>query len=77
MTEQTAATSGGAAQAIQVVTETRNLRTQPFIIPDEANSVGKQRRRTASAKHGKNGWRELSENSDTSELRRPSIRRML
>lgn len=40
MTEQTAATSG-AAQAIQVVTETRNLRTQPFIIPDEANSVGK------------------------------------
>jgi len=40
MTEQTPATSG-AAQAIQVVTETRNLRTQPFIIPDEANSVGK------------------------------------
>ena len=40
MTEQTPATSG-AAQAIQVITETRNLRTQPFIIPDEANSVGK------------------------------------
>jgi len=36
MTEQE-----GAAQAIQFVTETRNLRTQPFIIPDEANSVGK------------------------------------
>ena len=36
MTEQE-----GAAQAIQVLTETRNLRTQPFIIPDEANSVGK------------------------------------
>ena len=40
MTEQTAARSG-AAQAIQVVTETRNRRTQPFIIPDEVNSVGK------------------------------------
>ena len=67
MTEQTAATSG-AEHAIQVVTETRNLRTQPFII---------RTKRTASAKHGKNGWRELSENSDTSELLRPSIRRML
>ena len=30
-----------AAQAIQVITESRNLRTQPFIIPDETNSVGK------------------------------------
>ena len=40
MTEQEGAASG-AAQAIQVVTEARNLRTQPFIIPDEANNVGK------------------------------------
>jgi len=40
ITEQEGATSG-AAQAIQDVTETRNLCTQPFIIPDEANSVGK------------------------------------
>ena len=41
MTEQTATTSGGAAQAIQVVTETRNPRTRPFIIPDKANSISK------------------------------------
>ncbi len=39
-TAETAATSG-EARAIRVVTETRNLRTQPFVIPDEANSVGK------------------------------------
>ena len=30
-----------AAQAIRVVTEPRNLRTQPFIVPDETNLVGK------------------------------------
>ena len=33
--------AGLAVQAIQVVTETRNLRTQPFAIPDEMNTVGK------------------------------------
>ena len=33
--------AGPAVQAIRVVTETRNLRTQPFIIPDEMNAVGK------------------------------------
>ena len=32
---------GPAVQAIRVVTETRNLRTQPFAIPDEMNAVGK------------------------------------
>ena len=30
-----------AAQAIRVVTETRNLRTQPFVVPDDTNRVGK------------------------------------
>ena len=30
-----------AAQAIRVVTETRNLQTQPFVIPDETNRIGK------------------------------------
>ena len=30
-----------AVQAIRIVTETRNLRTQPFAIPDETNAVGK------------------------------------
>ena len=30
-----------AAQVICVVTETRNLQTQPFVIPDETNRVGK------------------------------------
>ena len=30
-----------AAQAIRVVTETRNLRTQPFVVPDEPNHIGK------------------------------------
>ena len=33
--------AGPAVQAIRVVTETRNLRTQPFAIPDEMNAVGK------------------------------------
>ena len=33
--------AGPAVQAILVVTETRNLRTQPFAIPDEMNAVGK------------------------------------
>ena len=33
--------AGPAVQAIRVVTKTRNLRTQPFIIPDEMNAVGK------------------------------------
>ena len=32
---------GSAVQAIRVVTETRNLRAQPFAIPDEMNAVGK------------------------------------
>ena len=30
-----------AAHAIRVVAETRNLRTQPFVVPDETNCVGK------------------------------------
>ena len=30
-----------AAQAIRVVTETRNLRTQPFVVLDDTNCVGK------------------------------------
>ena len=30
-----------AAQAICIVTETRNLWTQPFVVPDETNHVGK------------------------------------
>ena len=30
-----------AAHAIRVVTETRNLRTQPFVVPDETNHIGK------------------------------------
>ena len=30
-----------AAQAIRVVTETRNLRTQLFVVPDDTNRVGK------------------------------------
>ena len=30
-----------AAQVICVVTETWNLQTQPFVIPDETNGVGK------------------------------------
>lgn len=29
------------AQEIRVVTETRNLRSRPFVVPDETNSVGK------------------------------------
>ena len=33
--------AGPAVQAIPVVTETRNLCTQPFAIPDEMNAVGK------------------------------------
>ena len=33
--------AGPAVQAIRVVTETRNLRTQPFTIPGEINAVGK------------------------------------
>ena len=33
--------AGPAVQAIQVVTETRNLCTQPFAIPDETNAMGK------------------------------------
>ena len=33
--------AGPAVQAIRVVTETRNLRTQPFAIPDEMNAMGK------------------------------------
>ena len=33
--------AGPTVQAIRVVTETRNLRTQPFVIPDETNAVGK------------------------------------
>lgn len=33
--------AGEAAQAIHVVTETRNLRAQPFVVPDETNRVGK------------------------------------
>ena len=33
--------AGPAVQAIRVVTETRNLRKQPFTIPDETNAVGK------------------------------------
>ena len=33
--------AAAAVQAIRVVTETRNLRTQPFVIPDETNAVGK------------------------------------
>ena len=59
MTEQEAATSG-AAQAIQVVPET-----------SEHSHLSFPTKRTVSAKHGKNGWRELSEKSDTSELRGP------
>ena len=38
--EEEAAGVGEAAQ-VRIVTETRNLRTQPFIIPDEANNMGK------------------------------------
>ena len=34
-----------AALAIRVVTETRNLRTQPFVVPDETNRVGKKESR--------------------------------
>lgn len=30
-----------AAQAIRVVTETKNLRIQPFVVPDGTNHVGK------------------------------------
>ena len=33
--------AGAALQAIRVVTETRNLPTQPFAIPDEMNAMGK------------------------------------
>ena len=33
--------AGPALQAIRVVTETRNLRTQLFAIPDEMNAMGK------------------------------------
>jgi len=33
--------AGATVQAIRVVTEMRNLRTQPFAIPDETNAVGK------------------------------------
>lgn len=31
-----------AAQAIHVVTETRNLKAQPFAIPEDANTVGRE-----------------------------------
>ena len=30
-----------AAQAIRIFTEKRNLRTQPFVVPDNTNRVGK------------------------------------
>ena len=30
-----------ATQAIRVVTETRNLQTQPFVVPDDTNRVDK------------------------------------
>ena len=33
---------GPTVQAIRVVTETRNLSTQPFVIPDETNAVAWQ-----------------------------------
>ena len=33
--------AGPAVQAIRVVTETTNLRTYPFAIPDEMNAVRK------------------------------------
>ena len=33
--------AGPTVQAIRVVTETRNLRTQLFVIPDKTNAVGK------------------------------------
>ena len=33
---------GPTVQAIRVVTETRNLSTQPFVIPDETNTVAWQ-----------------------------------
>lgn len=36
-----AALDGKVAQVIHALTETRNLNTQPFIIPDKANSIGK------------------------------------
>ena len=35
------AEQGQAAKTILVVTETRNFRTQPFVVPDETNRVGK------------------------------------
>ena len=59
--------AGPAVQAIRVVTETRNLRTQPFAIPDEMNAVGK-------------AWQEWLEgiegNSDSLRFQKPWKRRM-
>ena len=33
--------AGPTVQAIRVVTETRNLRAQPFVVPGETNAMGK------------------------------------
>ena len=41
MPEEGQAQAAAAAQEIRVVTETRNLRTQPFVVPDEMNIVGR------------------------------------
>ena len=59
--------AGPTVQAIRVVTETRNLRTQPFAIPDETNAVEKL---------GKNGSKVAKGNLDFLRFQRPWTKRM-
>ena len=59
--------AGPAVQAIRVVTETRNLRTQPFAI---------QTKQTPWEKLGKNGSKVSKGNLDFLRFQRPWTRRM-
>ena len=62
------ATGGTAPTApVQVITATRNLKSQPFNPGDDP---------TAQVKRGTTGSKESSANSDISRLRNPSTRKM-